>query len=296
MGRQRLLQGLRRRRRLHDAVVTPRTGILGPRGHDHGERRWLVLQLLRHGLPEARLDRAAGAVLVGLGDVELDPPARQMVGQRPPAGGPPALMPAHRRLARVHLDRLGDGAGLIRELLEREVELARVDALGFLAVQPLTEDVEFAPQRRILTLHERELGSQRGDHRLRGREVGDGRVSHARSICDAPIKYNSSRDALVPPTTSRVREIDTREQQRQIRTGDFHGPVARRRPREGPLLESLVEHPRARPVPREDLNRSPRRLRNRNRWPANGSSPKRSRTRAESPSIERRRSVAPVAT
>jgi hypothetical protein len=55
-------------------------------------------------------------------------------------------VPAHRGLARIHLHGLGDRAPLVGELLERELQLPGIDALRFLAEQPLAQDVELLPE------------------------------------------------------------------------------------------------------------------------------------------------------
>src|SRR6266851_122185 len=80
-------------------------------------------------------------------------------------------MAADGRLARVHLDRLADGAGFIRELLERELKLPWIDAFGGLAKQALTEHIELMAQRRVLALDGRELFLQGGDKRAGGHEI-----------------------------------------------------------------------------------------------------------------------------
>lgn len=55
-------------------------------------------------------------------------------------------MAADRGFPRIHLDRLGDRARLVRELLERELKLPRIHALGLLPEEPLTEHVELLAQ------------------------------------------------------------------------------------------------------------------------------------------------------
>src|SRR6266852_6316694 len=91
-------------------------------------------------------------------------------------------MGADGRLARVHLDRLADRAGFIRELFERELELPRIDAFGGLAKQALTEHIELMAQRRVLALDSGELLLQGGDERAGGHEIVDREVGHARLI------------------------------------------------------------------------------------------------------------------
>ena len=61
-------------------------------------------------------------------------------------------MTADGGLARIHLHRLADRSGLVGELLARELQLPRIHAFGFLAKQPLTQDVELMPQRGDLAL------------------------------------------------------------------------------------------------------------------------------------------------
>ncbi len=91
---------------------------------------------------------------------------------------PPTRVPAHGRVARVHFDRLGDGARLVGELLERELQLPRIDALRLLAKQALAQHVELMPQRRVLALDLGELLLERGDEGARRREILD--VARAR--------------------------------------------------------------------------------------------------------------------
>lgn len=56
------------------------------------------------------------------------------------------------RLARVHLDGLGDGARLVRQLLERGLELPRIDTFRRLAEEALAEHVELMAQRQDFLL------------------------------------------------------------------------------------------------------------------------------------------------
>jgi hypothetical protein len=77
-------------------------------------------------------------------------------------------------------DRFGDRAGLVGELLEGELQLPRIDALGLLAEEPLTEDVELMLQRGVLALDGRELRLQAGNERPGGREVADFRLRRTR--------------------------------------------------------------------------------------------------------------------
>ena len=63
------------------------------------------------------------------------------------------------------------------------------------------------------------------------------------------------RGAIVPLVLTRVREIDADQQYQQIPTRDRHH--ARRLvggPREGAVLQALVEHPEARMIPDQDLH------------------------------------------
>jgi hypothetical protein len=150
---------------------------------DHHEAGWLVLELFRYGLPDARLRLFTRTAFLCLRHVDLDPSARQVRWQRVPPRGASPFMGVHRRVARVHLDRLGHRARFVGELLERELELARVDAFGFLPKHPLTKHVELMPQRRVFPLDLRQLVVQRGNQRAGGGEISDvrydGRVRHA---------------------------------------------------------------------------------------------------------------------
>ncbi len=80
-------------------------------------------------------------------------------------------MAAHRRLARVHFHRLGDGPGLVRQLLKGQLQLSGVNAFRLLAEQPLTEHVELMPQRGDFTLRIRELILQGRDEGARCCEI-----------------------------------------------------------------------------------------------------------------------------
>ena len=149
---ERFLDRLRRRRRFHDALMAMRAGILGADRFDDHEARGLVLELRRDRFADARSCVAARARLVRLRHVDLDAAAWQMGRQRTPPRRSAAGMAADGRFPRIHLDRLGDRARLVGELLERELQLPRIHALGLLAKQPLTEHVELMPQRRVLAL------------------------------------------------------------------------------------------------------------------------------------------------
>jgi len=105
-------------------------------------------------------------------------------------------MLTHRRVSRVHLDRLGDRPRLVGELLQGELQLARVDTLGFLAEQPLAQHVELMAEGGILTLGLRELVAQRGDERASGGEILDVSdhtvVSYASTIREGDRSYDAS--------------------------------------------------------------------------------------------------------
>ena len=159
---ERLLDRLRRRRRFDHALVTVRACVLGAHRLDHDETGGLVLELLGDRFADPGLRVAARALLVGVGHVDLDASARQVRGQWSPPRRASPLMPAHRRVPRVHLDRLGDRARLVGELLKRQLQLPRIHAFGFLAEQPLTEHVELMAERGVLALRLRQLVLQRG--------------------------------------------------------------------------------------------------------------------------------------
>lgn len=75
--RQRFLDRLRGRGRLDDPHVTVRAGVFEPRGFDDAQARRDILEFLGDRLADARLQVAARATLVGLGNVDLDAVARQ---------------------------------------------------------------------------------------------------------------------------------------------------------------------------------------------------------------------------
>jgi hypothetical protein len=146
------LQGLWGRRRFDDTLMAVRTGVFRADGFDDDETGRLVFELFGDVLPDARPRVTARALLVGVSDVDLDTTARQVRRQWPPSGGPAPCMTADGGLARIHLHRFADRSGLVGELLERELQLPRIHAFGFLAKQPLTQDVELMPQRGDLAL------------------------------------------------------------------------------------------------------------------------------------------------
>lgn len=221
--RERFLERLRRRRRFHDTRVALRARVFRARGLDHHKIGRLVLEFLGDRFADARLRVAAGAVFLGLCHVDLHASARQVPRQRAPSRRPTPRVPAHGCLARVHLDRLTDRAGFVRELLERELELPRIDALGRLAKQSLTQHVELLPQGRVLALDCGELFLQGGDEGARRGEIVDRRVGRSRLLHS--LVYTIRRphpltpgargsrwdDALEPATPSRAREINARE-------------------------------------------------------------------------------------
>jgi hypothetical protein len=124
-----------------DALVAVRAGILGAHRFDDEETRRLVLELLRDRFADARFRVPAPTLLLALGHVALDPAVRQVGRQGTPLCGPAAGMAVDRGFPRIHPDRLGDRARLVRELLERELELPRIHGLGPLAEHRLTEHV-----------------------------------------------------------------------------------------------------------------------------------------------------------
>src|SRR5712691_10558935 len=98
-------------------------------------KRRLILELFGDRFADARLRVAARTEFLRIWHVDLDALTRQM--RRQWSGGPwgSPLMPRHRRLARIHLDRLRDRPRLVGQLLQRQLQLPRVDALGFLPAQ-----------------------------------------------------------------------------------------------------------------------------------------------------------------
>ena len=159
-----------------------RTGIFRADRFDDDETGGFVLELFGNVLADAAPRVTTRALLVGLGDIDLDAPPRQMRGQRPAACRPAPHMPTHRRLARIHFDGLGDGASLVGELLQRELELSWVNMLRFLPKEPLAQDIELVPQCGDFTLRLRQLLLQRGDEGARGGEIVDGLRERARLI------------------------------------------------------------------------------------------------------------------
>jgi hypothetical protein len=95
---------------------------------------------------------ATRTLLVAVGHVDLDALARQIRRQWTTARRPSARMSTHGHITGIHLDRLGHGPRLVGELLERELQLPGIHALGLFAKQPLTEHIELMPQRGDLAL------------------------------------------------------------------------------------------------------------------------------------------------
>lgn len=143
------------------------TGVLRADGFDDDETGRFVLEFFGDVLADAGPRVAARALLVGLGDIDLDALPWQMRGQRSATCRAPAGVAAHGRLARIHFHRLGDRATLVGELLERQLQLPRVDALGFLPKEALAENVELVRQRGDFALGFRELLLERGDEGTR---------------------------------------------------------------------------------------------------------------------------------
>ena len=129
---QGFLDRLRRGRGFDHALMTVRARVLGTRRLDDHKAGRLVLEFRRDRFADPRARVPTGAGLVGVGHVDLHPAAREMRRERPAPRRPPARMAPHRRLPRIHLEGLGDGAWLVGERLERQLQLVRIDALGLL--------------------------------------------------------------------------------------------------------------------------------------------------------------------
>src|SRR5438094_630420 len=303
-GGQRFLKRLRRRRRFDHALVTTRTGILEACRFDHPQTRWDILQFFRHGLANPRLHVTARADLVRLRHIDLHALPRQPARQQPAAGGwrGPSLR-ASRPLARVHFNRLGRDLRLVGELRKRQSQLIGADPFGFLAEQPLAEEIELMLEDRLLALQLRDFTLQRRDQRAGGREIVDvahAFIGHADIIRDADPQYKIATDDQATRSYHRRRRV------RAISTPESNSARSALRISTDPEPSSVghAKVPRSRRLYKtkkpdrshaSTFSRSPRRFRNRNKWPERGSSVNRSRTSAERPSIDRRKSVAPVA-
>lgn len=253
---QGFLDRLRGRGRFDDPGVTVRTCVFEPRRFDHAQTRRDIFEFLGNRLADARLQVAARALLVRVGNVDLDAVAWQRCGQRLAARRAClATAWSARSLAGIHFDRLGDGSGLIRQLRKRQSQLIRTHPFRLFAKEALTEDVKLMAQRGILALRARQLVAQRRDERLRRGEVRDvACLRHARIIRESRPPYKPLRDPLVPSAAARLRDLDTGEQQQQIRAAHLHRQAGRlRRPGKRALLEPFVEHPEAGAIPRQDL-------------------------------------------
>ena len=151
-GRQRPLDGLRRRGCGDDAVVTVRTGILRPHRFDHADPRRHVVEFLGDGFADPGLDRAAGAPTLSASGTSISTRWRGSCGGsgRRPVGraGRRCCLPGP--LARVHLGRFVARLQLLGQLREGQTELVGADALGFLPEEFLAEDVELLAERGVL--------------------------------------------------------------------------------------------------------------------------------------------------
>jgi hypothetical protein len=102
--------------------------------------------------------------------------------------------------------------------------------------------------------------------------------------------------ALVPTAAAGLRHVDARQQQREVRAA--HLDRARRRvcwPRKRALLEPLVKDPEARAIPREDLEPVPAAIPKQKEMARERIEREALPHQRASPSIDRRKSVAPVA-
>jgi hypothetical protein len=173
--------------------VTLRTCVLETRRFDHHEAGRLVLQLLGDRLAHPHLRVSARAVLLGIRHIDVDPASRQMGRQRAAARRAPTLMAAHGRVTRIHLDRLGHGAGLVRQLLQRERQLLGIDLLRLLAKQPPAQDVELMAERHQFALRLRELFLKRENEGARGGQIVDVGLGRARGIHCVMIRVAPGR-------------------------------------------------------------------------------------------------------
>ena len=96
----------------------------------------------------------------------------------------------------VHLNRLGHGAGFVGELLERELQLSAVDALGFLAKEALAQHIELMAERRVLALAFGELILKSGDERACRREILDVGGARRRRLAHCGILRRARRHRL----------------------------------------------------------------------------------------------------
>ena len=226
--RQRLLHGLRRRRRFDDAFMALRTGIFRADRFDHHEAGRFVLEFLRDVLPDACPHLAARAPFVPRRQYRFPPvvaagapataagPSGADACGRAPASRPNPFRPARRLLP------------LVGELLQREFQLSGIDALRFLAEQPLAQDIELVAQRGDFALRLGELILERGDERPRRRQVLDGGVEGPRRIHYCTLRRSGvsrlhpipqrwgSRDPLIPAAPPRLGQIDPGQQQHEI--------------------------------------------------------------------------------
>jgi hypothetical protein len=163
----------------------------------HAQTRRDILEFFGHGLADPGLAVAACTDLVRLRNVDFEALPRQGLRERPPARRRDATpAPGARPFARIHLDRLGRGARLVGQLRKREPQLVGTHPFGFLAEEPLAQEVQLMVERRVLALDAREFVLQGRDERPRRGEIVDLSrmfVGHAGMIREDDPPYNTAR-------------------------------------------------------------------------------------------------------
>src|SRR5262249_19857504 len=197
-GGERFLDRTRRGGGFDDALVAVRAGVFRADRFDDHETRRFVFQLLGHVLADARPGVATRTLFLRIRHVDFDAASGQVGGQRAAPRRPSTRVPADWRLARTHFHRFGDGPAFVGELLQRELQLPRIDAFGFPAKEALTEDVELVPEGGDLTLGRRELLLQRGDEGACRGEIVDRVTECARLIIH--LQFTTSTRAVFTGT------------------------------------------------------------------------------------------------
>ena len=154
--------------------MTVRTCVLRPYHFNHAETRRHVIEFLGHGVADARLQRPAGAPLIGVRHVDLDTIARQLRREGAPTGRScrPATLTAS-PLAGVHFGRLLARLQLLGQLREGQTKLVGTDPFRFLAEEFLAQGIELLAERGVFARQSRQLRFERRYTALRLRQIGD---------------------------------------------------------------------------------------------------------------------------
>jgi hypothetical protein len=133
-------------------------------------------------------------------------------------------------------DPKGPDTRLVRQLRKRESQLVRTHPFGFLAEEPLTEQIELMAERGVLALDSGEFVLERGDERPRRGEIVEVSrrlVRHADLIRERDPPYKTptrSHDSFIkrcPESGSRASRSRTSAHRPSIDCRRSVAPVAR---------------------------------------------------------------------